>query len=68
MILTINFNENDSLIDASEELKSEMDEIINNIPSELNPEYHTSTNPAQLLAVTNYCAYKGTLNTTFALF
>lgn len=58
MILTINFNENDSLIDASEELKSEMDEIINNIPSELNPEYHTSTNPAQLLAVTNYCAYK----------
>ena len=64
IILTWNLQENDPEWpneDVSDKLKAEMEIVINNIPHELNPEYNTAANPVQLLAVTNYCAYKGTL-------
>ena len=62
MILVWNLYENDPECASqkiSDELKEEMEIVINNIPHELNPEYKSNANPVQLLAVTNYCAYKG---------
>ena len=60
-MLNWNLHENDPECprDAvSKKVKSDMEVIINNIPSELNPA-HGDPNPIQLLAVANYCSYKG---------
>lgn len=63
VMLNWNLHENDPECprDAvSKQVKSDMEVIINNIPSELNPA-HGDPNPIQLLAVANYCSYKASV-------
>jgi hypothetical protein len=42
----------------SENMKKDLQIILENVPPELNPEFHETVNPAQQLGVVFYCFYK----------